>query len=233
MNKLIKQMTFHSIRLRVFSVLNDNFIYLLDDGNHAVLIDAGDVKQVIDVLNNERLKLLQVLITHDHKDHTMGCRILQEKFGVLSRSPSVSSRIEEWLGFSCEVVSTPGHTKVDKSFYFPELAILFSGDCLINGACGRILEGTVVEMFKSLRWISSLPENTLIFGGHDYLLDNLNFAASQGMCIDDINNRKDLYSNNHTSALFMPLKDEKLTNPFLSRDSLSSFTDLRIRKDAY
>jgi len=40
MNKLIKQMIFHSIRLRIFPVLNDNFIYLLDDGNHAVLIDA-------------------------------------------------------------------------------------------------------------------------------------------------------------------------------------------------
>ena len=73
MNKLIKQMIFHSIRLRIFPVLNDNFIYLLDDGNHAILIDAGDVKQVIDVLNNERLKLLQVLITHNHQDHTMGC----------------------------------------------------------------------------------------------------------------------------------------------------------------
>ena len=90
MNKLIKQMTFHSIRLRIFPVLNDNFVYLLDDGNH-VINRCRRQKQVIDVVNNERLKLLQVLITHDHKDHTMGCRILQEKFGVLSRSPSKQS----------------------------------------------------------------------------------------------------------------------------------------------
>ena len=74
---------------------------------------------------------------------------------MFCQEAQASSRTEEWLGFSCEVVSTPGHTKVDKSFYFPELAILFSGDCLINGACGRILGGTVVEMFKSLRWIST------------------------------------------------------------------------------
>ena len=87
--------------------------------------------------------------------------------------------------------------------------------------------GTVVECLNHAGF--RVTKNTLIFGEHDYC-DNLNFASSEGMCID-INNR--VYGNNSTSALFMSLKDEKLTNPFLSCDSLSSFTDLRIRKDAY
>ncbi len=134
MSQAVEELIIGSIRLRMIPVLDDNFVYLLDDGENAILIDAGDTATVLQIVRSEALTLLQVFITHDHTDHTEGCLALQKELGVLARSPSVIEREEEWLGCRCEVVSTPGHMKVHKSFYFPELSLVFTGDTLINGA---------------------------------------------------------------------------------------------------
>ena len=55
------------------------------------------------------------------------------------------------LGTVCRSISTPGHMVVHKTYHFPELGILFTGDTLINGACGRILDGTAAQLLASLR----------------------------------------------------------------------------------
>ena len=162
MSRAVAEQLIGRIRLRMIPVLADNFIYLLDDGEQAVLIDAGEAAPVLEIVRAESLALLQVLITHDHADHTGGCRTLQEERGVLARRPGVSARDEEWLGSRCKVVSTPGHTKVHKSFYFPELGLVFTGDALINGACGRLLGGTAEELHGSLRWLAALPDETRV-----------------------------------------------------------------------
>ena len=123
-------------------VLRDNFSYLISTAGKAILIDAGEAAPVLTFLAAEELQLVQVLITHHHADHTAGCRALQQELGVLSRSPSVAAEETSYLSTPCRVMATPGHTRLCKSFYFPALDALFSGDALINGGCGRVMEGS-------------------------------------------------------------------------------------------
>ena len=233
MSRAVEELLLGSIRLRMIPVLDDNFIYLLDDGEKAILIDAGDAATVLQIVRSEALTLLQVFITHDHTDHTGGCRALQEELGVLARSPGVIEREEKWLGCRCEVVSTPGHMKVHKSFYFPELNVVFTGDALINGACGRLLGGTAEQLYRSLAWVASLPDETRIFGGHDYLLENLRFAATTAFSLSAVERRLQQYKSDPMKALFATVAVERETNPFLSCCSVAEFASLRARKDRF
>ena len=194
-------------------VLTDNFSYLITTAGKAILIDAGEAEPVLAFLAAEELQLVQVLITHHHADHTAGCRAAA-RGGVLSRSPSVAAEETSYLSTPCRVMATPGHTRLCKSFYFPALDALFSGDALINGGCGRVMEGSAAMLCGSLQQIATLPEQTRLFGGHDYLLDNLDFAKTEGVAEAPIEERRKRYAADPGEALFMSLAEERKTNPF-------------------
>lgn len=214
-------------------VLRDNFVFLVCRDGNALLIDAGDADPVFKALEQEQLQLQGVLITHAHHDHNGGCRAIQDRLGVLSTSPGVEAGQNVFAGTVYQSVSTPGHVSVHKCFYFPELGMLFTGDTLINGACGRILGGTASQLFASLQWIKSLPDETRIFGGHDYLMGNMEFARSVEPENTDIQDRIDRYHNDPVGAVFVTLAEEKKTNPFLRVDTLDAFVDLRRAKDDF
>jgi len=214
-------------------VLHDNFVYLVCKAGKAVLIDAGEAKPVFKVLEDENLQLMEIFITHTHHDHVGGCRALQDRLGVLSTSPGVEEREYTVLGTPCRSISTPGHMALHKAYYFPELGILFPGDTLINGACGRVLGGTVEQLFISLQTIRKLPNVTRIFGGHDYLADNMAFALDVEPDNAAAKSRLELYRKDPAAAVFATLAEEKESNPFLRVDSVEEFADLRRRKDQF
>ena len=108
-----------------------------------------------------------------------------------------------------------------KSFYFPELNVVFTGDALINGACGRLLGGTAEQLYRSLAWVASLPDETRIFGGHDYLLENLRFAATTAFSLSAVERRRQQYKSDPMKALFATVAVERETNPFLSCSSVA------------
>lgn len=214
-------------------VLHDNFVYLVRRGGEAVLIDAGEAKPVFKSLEKERLQLMEVFITHTHSDHVGGCRAINDRLGVLATSPAVESREFQVLGTICRSIATPGHMALHKTYHFPKLAIAFTGDALINGACGRILAGTAEQLFHSLQTIKALPDETRIFGGHDYLVENMEFALMVEPGNADAMARLELYRANPAAAIFAMLVEEKKTNPFLRVDSVEAFTELRKRKDRF
>jgi hydroxyacylglutathione hydrolase len=214
-------------------VLHDNFVYLIGRDGKAVLIDAGEAKPVFKILEQEKLQLLDILITHTHHDHVGGCRAIQDRLGVLSTSPAVAEREFKVLGSACRSISTPGHMAVHKIYHFAKLGVLFAGDALINGACGRLLGGTAEQAFNSLRKIKALPDETRIFGGHDYLVDNMEFALSVEPENADAAARLELYRTDPSTAIFATLAEEKKTNPFLRIDSVEEFAELRRRKDIF
>jgi hydroxyacylglutathione hydrolase len=214
-------------------VLHDNFVYLVCRDGKAVLIDAGEAKPVFKTLEKERLQLLDVLITHTHHDHVAGCRQIQDRLGVQSMSPGVEAGEFQLLGAVCRSFSTPGHMAVHKCYHFPELGILFTGDTLINGACGRIIDGTAEQLFASLQHIKTLPDETRIFGGHDYLVENMEFALQLEPGNAPARTRLELYRSNPGAAIFATLAEEKATNPFLRVATVEEFTELRLRKDRF
>lgn len=207
----------------VVPVLQDNFIYLLCRGDDAVVIDAGEVKPVEVVLGDRGLLLRAALLTHKHGDHAAGYTRMQQL--VQGQGTSVPGPFEELL--------LPGHTDEDVGFYFPVPGVVFTGDCLINGACGRVLGGSFDELFASLQRIKQLPADTLVCGGHDYLLDNLRFAQSREPGNDAIRARQARYGQDPASAIFVTLAEEVITNPFLRVPDLAAFIALRKAKDRF
>jgi hydroxyacylglutathione hydrolase len=226
---------FHLGDLEVLAVpvLHDNFVYLVCRRGQAILIDAGEAKPVFKVLERERLQLTDMLITHTHHDHVGGCRAIQDRLGVLATSPGVAAGDFRMLGTTVCSISTPGHMAVHKCYHFPELQALFAGDTLINGACGRVLGGTIRQLFESIQSIRQLPDETRIFGGHDYLEENMQFALSVEPDNAAARARLDLYRIDPAAAIFSTLAEEKKTNPFLRVDSAEAFADLRRQKDVF
>ncbi len=229
----VARFQFNGYEVLAAPVLRDNFVYLVCRDGEAVLIDAGEAKPVFNILERETLQLLNILITHTHHDHIGGCRKIQDRLGVQSVSPAVESAEFPVLETVCRPISAPGHMAMHKIYYFPELGILFTGDTLINGACGRLLGGTAKQLFSSLGKICELPDDTRIFGGHDYLVANMEFALSVEPANADMQARLDLYRTDPTSAIFATLAEEKRTNPFLRVDTIEEFAELRRRKDFF
>ncbi len=219
--------------LYVISALEDNYIYLLACADEVLVVDPGDGKKVLSVLEEEDLTLKTILITHHHGDHTGGNELLVKKVGCLVIGPedqripyleqSVADGEELLFGvFTIEVIATPGHANPHVAYFFRDRHLLFGGDLLFGAGCGRILEGTAQEMQESLAKIANLPDSTQIFFGHEYTLKNLEFAHFvepenldvQRRLEETFHLRKEGKSSTPTT-----LTIEKKTNPFLRIDT--------------
>lgn len=140
---------------------SDNYIWLIREGRHAVVVDPGDAAPVLEYLQNNALRLAAVLITHHHADHVDGLPALLAEYPVPVYGPRREAiagvdrplddrdhvSIEE-LGLAFEVIAVPGHTLGHIAYYTP--GHLFCGDTLFCGGCGRIFEGTPAQLHASL-----------------------------------------------------------------------------------
>ena len=168
----------------------DNYLWLLQDGSRAVVVDPGDASPVIRELETRGLELAAVLITHWHPDHTGGLKTLTQKFPVPVPGPRLESgkipgltqllddgdRITVLDRFEFEVMSLPGHTTGQIAYYCAQAGILFCGDTLFSAGCGRLFEGTAAQMHASLSRLAALPPETRVYCAHEYTLANLAVA---------------------------------------------------------
>lgn len=210
-------------RVAAIPVLQDNFVYVVSHGRDAVVVDAGASAPVLAYIRETGLVLRDVLLTHQHRDHTAGVADLQALIEPMATSGPIAF----------EVLSLPGHTAGDVGYYFAAAGVVCTGDCLINGACGRVLGGSMQDLFQSLQRIKALPGETRILGGHDYLKDNLRFALQHQSDNPAIHARRERYASDPAGALFATLDEEWATNPFLQATDLDSFTRLREAKDCF
>ena len=171
---------------------SDNYIWLLHNGKQALVVDPGDAAPVEAALQAHGLQLQAILVTHHHADHVGGVDALRDATGALVYGPAFETLPEpvvrvdastqlQLLGLSWRVLEVPGHTAGHIAWYCePEgqEPILFCGDTLFSGGCGRLFEGTPQQMHASLQSIASLPANTRIACAHEYTLSNLKFAQA-------------------------------------------------------
>ena len=215
-------------------ILDDNYTYLLTWGSKCLCIDPGSAKEVMHVINEEKLELFSILVTHFHSDHTGGIAELKKKTEckvlgpVDDRIPELDHSVEEGeeldIGsFVIDVISTPGHTKPHIVYFFHDLDILFSGDTLFGAGCGKLFEGTPEEMWTSLQKIRQLPKETKIYCAHEYTQKNLEFALSlekehQGIAARLTAVKAQRERGEPTIPLV--LEEELRTNPFLRADQV-------------
>ena len=239
---------FQTTSLRAMS---DNFVHVLHDNSAAIVVDPSSAEPVAQFLSDHDLELTHILITHHHADHTAGCADLKTQFDCTvigpddGRAACVDTSDTASLPIDCIPLATPGHTSSHLSFHFPDQAIVFTGDALFLGGCGRLFEGTPMQMWQSLLKLRGLPEETEIYPGHDYTVDNLEFCKSVlpgNQCISE----RLLGIRATETPEHAPLTIEVMTNVFLMCDDADFtartgmkgfpgdiFGELRSRKDGW
>lgn len=227
-------MTTAPINITALKALDDNYIWVLDDNSNCIVVDPGDAKPVIHWLKKSNMTLQAILITHRHWDHTHGiptlkphlvgpiigpdspmipCDVTLADQQTLDLTPYLQTQIPLIL----QAISTPGHTH-EHLCYLIDNKHLFTGDTLFSAGCGRTFDGTAKQLYQSIKKLTALEDDTLIYCGHEYTLNNLKFALTL-----EPNNR-DLHEHfiwaknkNEINQCTLPstLAKEKKINPFL------------------
>lgn len=165
---------------------------MLHDTHHAIVVDPGDAAPVLQALGSMGLSLQAILVTHHHSDHVGGVDALREATGAAVYGPAAETMpqpitrlaggsVVSALGLRFVVLDVPGHTAGHIAYYCAHAdggPLLFCGDTLFSGGCGRIFEGTPAQMQVSLDALAALPGDTRVCCAHEYTLSNLKFARA-------------------------------------------------------
>jgi len=219
----------HEIQITPICAFHDNYIWLLQRGNHAVVVDPGDAEPVLRILDQGRCKLETILLTHHHRDHVGGVADLVAAYAPKVYGPATSPfaaidvRLRQGdhvdvLGVDFSVLEVPGHTLDHIAYWCAELEALFCGDTLFTCGCGRLFEGTAAQMFDSLNKIAQLPDRTRIYCAHEYTSANIRFALAVEPGNPELVQRSAacaLARSRGEPTVPATLQLEKATNPFL------------------
>jgi hydroxyacylglutathione hydrolase len=224
------------LKIEPIAAFNDNYIWLLHDATEVWVVDPGDASVVFETLDRMGQPLTGILVTHHHFDHVGGIKDLVSRYRPRVIGPHnpdiehIDQRVGaqdhvHLFGLDFAVLTIPGHTLDHIAYYAPDAQpqpLLFCGDTLFAGGCGRIFEGTPEMMFASLQQLASLPRNTSIYCAHEYTLANLAFAAAvepnEHAIVARIARDQGMRQRNVPTVPSV-LEDELHTNPFLRCDS--------------
>ena len=239
------------MKIHIIPCLQDNYSYIIHDqsNNYACVIDPSEAEPIINFVKKKNLKLKYILNTHHHYDHVGGNERLKKEFGSKiigfkgdkHRIPLIDIELEDqeiWTSnnFEAKIFHIPGHTSGHICFHFYKNNFLFTGDTLFSLGCGRIFEGTYNEMFNSLKVIKNLPEDTLIYCGHEYTKKNAEFCLkydpNNNELIEKIAQiKKSISKGNPTIP--STLREEITCNIFLKAKDVEMFSKLRDLKDNF
>lgn len=209
------------MQVHQFRYAADNLAYLICAEHSALAIDPGAVTEILSFLEANGLKLRAVTNTHTHPDHTTGNAAILDKTGAEYLAPAdligrESLTLED---NRIDVYHTPGHTEDSLIFHLD--GRLVTGDTLFTGKAGRCFTGDPKRFLRSIKLIMGFPEDTVIYGGHDYVLEYLDTAAAiepENPAVEEFRSR---YNPDHVCST---LADEFRINPTLrfNTDSLTA-----------
>jgi len=237
------------IKVHILPVLQDNYVYILEGEKETAIIDPAESEPVIEYCQTHNLTPDFILNTHHHWDHISGNPTIKKTYNCpvigpaseVERIATIDKGMTEqdtltFDGESVRILETPGHTSGHICFYFPQSGYLFSADTLFVMGCGRLFEGTAEQMFASLQKIKALPDNTQIYGGHEYSVTNAKFSYEYAP--DNQAVAKRLETLQSIRAVGKPtfpttLKEEKETNLFLMAKTAEEFAAIRKARDHF
>jgi hydroxyacylglutathione hydrolase len=248
-----------------FLCREDNFgVLLRDRGSSAcAAIDAPEEGAIDKALRDTGWKLTHILVTHHHDDHVAAIPALKARHGAKvvanradsRRIPAVDETVEpgqiyDFAGHPAEIIDTPGHTRGHIAWHFADDRLVFVGDTLFSLGCGRVIEGSMAEMWSSLDRLRNLPRETKVYCGHEYTLANARFALSVDPDNPDLVARAaEASAEVKAGRLTLPvtIAAERRANPFLRPEDkpirkhlgladasdADVFAELRRRKNAF
>jgi len=233
------------LKVHIIPVLTDNYCYVIECGDHLTAVDPGESAPVMRWLAGRDLHT--ILLTHHHGDHIGGAAELKLQTGARVIGPAADEHRIPGMDVmvadgdiiragACEftVIATPGHTLGHVCYYDAANRLLFSADTLFSLGCGRLFEGTAEQMWASLQKLAALPDDTLVYCGHEYTLANGRFALTvEPDNIDLLDRMAAVNALRGAGRPTVPVRLglEKKSNPFLRAGSASRFVALRQAKD--
>lgn len=233
----------HMPQIIPIPAFKDNYIWLLHNGTHAVVVDPGDADPVITTLSELNLQLTGILVTHHHSDHIGGVDDLlarypnviiyapkheQYNFKHIAVSEPDQVTLPE-LNLRLNVIDLPGHT-LGHIAYYTEGA-LFCGDTLFGAGCGRLFEGSAEQLYHSLQKLAQLPGDTKVYCTHEYTLHNIRFALTLEPGNQALQQRKydtEVLRDAAIPSLPSNIKLELDTNPFLRCSNMEIRSAVRL-----
>lgn len=244
---------------------SDNFAVLLHDPvtRATAAIDAPEADPIIAVLTERGWLLDHIFVTHKHLDHIEGIPALKAAYSCAVTGPAASAAetglydrtVDDgdtfhWGGTELRVLATPGHTLDHISYWLPEQRLVFVADTIFALGCGRVIEGTHEMMWRSIDRLRQLPDETVLYCGHEYTLSNAKFAVTVDPENRELRARlEEVQQLREAGQATLPttIGRERATNPFLRADEPAVaaavgmqgadparvFAEIRTRKDRF
>ncbi|VDK62871.1 unnamed protein product [Onchocerca ochengi] len=246
--------------------LSDNYMYLLIDEktNNAAIVDPVNLKSISEAVREAGVTLTSSLVTHHHWDHAGATKELSDEYCGLSiyggddRIAGVTNKVRDGDVFKIgeldvKCLYTPCHTTGSICYYVTDGSdekVVFTGDTLFIGGCGRFFEGNATDMDSALNEkLASLPNDTKIYCGHEYTVDNLKFAHSVEPKNNEITKKLAWAEERRKIGSYTvpsTIEEEKRFNPFMrvrisdelrnvtkSADPITVMTKIRCMKNNF
>lgn len=242
----------HHLQIIPIPAFKDNYIWLVHNGDQAIVVDPGNTAPVIDALKSLGLRLHTILITHHHHDHIDGVTKLMGAYPAVA---VYAPKLEQYhfdhipigepdaielaeFNLKIRVIDLPGHTSGHVAYltechveHRRNKPLLFCGDTLFGAGCGRIFEGTPTQMMASLQKLAALSPDTQVYCTHEYTLHNIRFALSLEPCNQELIKRQQaVVKLQHLQLPTLPssIALELATNPFLRCHSREIRTNIQL-----
>jgi hydroxyacylglutathione hydrolase len=248
-----------------FICRSDNYGVLIHDPQSGLTatIDAPEAAAIRAHLDRKGWRLDHIFTTHHHGDHVEGNAELKAAFGCTitgpaaeaDKIPGIDTAVRGGQAFSfgeydVRVIDTPGHTLGHISYWLPGAGVAFTADTLFAMGCGRVFEGTPPMMHESLERLRALPDETVIYCGHEYTETNARFAVTVDPDNADLARRyEEVKRQRAAGEMTLPttIALEKATNPYFRVDDagirrtlgmesaspVEVFAEIRKRKDNF
>ena len=221
------------LKINILPCLEDNYSFVIHDAetNTVAVVDPSEFEPINNFIEKKFKKIDYILNTHHHFDHTGGNLDLKKKYKAKiigskkdkKRIPGIDIRLSDNENFKIgnivfEIFFIPGHTSGHVCFYSKNKKVIFTGDTLFSLGCGRIFEGTHLEMLNSLNLIKKLPIDTQIYCGHEYTKKNLDFCIKYETNNNKLEGKKEWVTSKldqKQPTIPTTIKEELETNIFL------------------
>jgi hydroxyacylglutathione hydrolase len=250
------------LRIERIPTFGDNYTYLAicDETNQAAIIDAPEEDPVVQRVDALGVEVQLILSTHHHFDHSKANPELAERYGVpvyghvsdAERLPGMTNGIDEGdkieIGHqTARVLFIPSHTSGHVAYVFDDARAVFTGDMLFAAGCGRLFEGSAQMMYDALCIkLAALPDDTLVYCGHEYTEGNLKFALTIEPENGEMKERYAKVRETRSKAasdwhdatpaeMTIPssIAEEKATNPFMRAENAEDLGRIRTLKDSF
>ncbi|VDN22022.1 unnamed protein product [Gongylonema pulchrum] len=227
--------TIRAMKVIPIPALSDNYMYLLVDEktSQAAVVDPVNLHSINAAVKAAGVTLTSSLVTHHHWDHASATEEISNAYNKLiiyggdKRIGALTNEVRDGDTFKVgeldvKCLHTPCHTTGSTCYYVTDGSAdkaVFTGDTLFIAGCGRFFEGNATQMDSALNEkLASLPDDTKVYCGHEYTVDNLKFAASVEPKNEEVKKKLAWAQERRRLGEYTvpsTIGDEKLFNPFM------------------